>query len=203
MARKLLLIDCDGTIREPASGEKFIQHPLDQRIISGADKGIVHAHKQGWRIIAISNQGSVAAGHKLLEDAIAEAHYTLELFPQVLCTYICPDFEGKHCWMIGRGHDEIAVHLTPWGEEFIGTFRKPQPGMLSAAIKMSGFPDRKSEYFYIGDRPEDEEAAMRAGVNFLPTDIWLNRFRPGVYTVNATPKQIEFLEGIKLKGDTQ
>ncbi len=83
---KLLLLDLDGTCREPASGEKFIQHPLDQRVIFGADKGVAHAHKQGWTIIAISNQGGVAAGHKLLEDAIAESHYTL-----------CPDFEGKHC----------------------------------------------------------------------------------------------------------
>ena len=38
----------------------------------------------------------------------------------------------------------------------------------------------------IGDRPEDEEAAMRAGVNFMPTDIWLERFRTGVYKVGAS-----------------
>lgn len=201
--KKLLLVDCDGTLREPASGEKFIQHPLDQKIIEGADKGVVHAHKQGWTIIAISNQGGVAAGHKLLEDAIAESHYTLELFPQIQCAYICPDFEGRHCWMVGRGHDEIAVHLTPWGEEFIGSFRKPQPGMLNAAIKMSGAETLKKDYWYIGDRPEDEEGAMRAGVNFMPADIWLERFRPGIYTINATPKQIEFLEGIELKRDME
>lgn len=196
---KLLLLDCDGTLREPASGEKFIQHPLDQQVISGADKGVAHAHEQGWTIIAISNQGGVEAGYKTLEDAIAEAHYTLELFPQILCIYICPDFQGKHCWLIGRKHDEVPVHTTDWGKEFIGSFRKPQPGMLNAAIKMSGFPDSKSEYFYIGDRSEDEEAGMRAGVNFMPADIWLNRFRPGIYEINATPKQIEFLEGTKLK----
>lgn len=197
---KLLLLDCDGTLREPASGEKFIQHPLEQRIIAGADKGVVHAHKQGWTIIAISNQGGVQAQHKSLEDAIAEAHYTLELFPQILCIYICPDFEGRHCWLIGRKRlSEVPVHTTDWGKEFIGTFRKPQSGMLSAAIKMSGSPESKSEYFYIGDRPEDEEAAMRAGVQFMPSDMWLDRFRPGVYTLNATPKQMEFLEGIRLK----
>ena len=101
--------------------------------------------------------------------------------------------------MIGRGHDEIAVHITDWGKEFIGTFRKPQPGMLNAAIKMSGFKEQKSEYWIVGDRPEDEEAAMRASVQFMPADIWLNRFRPGVYEISATLEQIKFLEGVKLK----
>lgn len=200
---KILLVDCDGSIREPASGEKFIQHPLDQQIVFGADRALAHYHKQGWRIIAISNVGGVAAGHKALEDAIAESHYTLELFPQLLCIYICPDFEGRHAWLIGRKHNEVPIHTTDWGREFIGSFRKPQPGMINAAIKMSGSPDRKSEYWYAGSRPEDEEAAMRAGINFIWTEIWLNRFRPGIYEVNATPKQIEFLEGIELKGDTQ
>lgn len=201
MRMKLLLTDCDGTIREPASGEKFIQYPLDQRVIFGADRTLAYYHSKGWLIVGISNQSGVAAGHKVLDDAIAESHYTLELFPQILCIYICPDFEGKHCWLIGRNHDEVPVHLTPWGEDFIGTFRKPQPGMLNAAVKMSGFKERKSEYWFVGDRTEDEESAMRAGVNFMPADIWLNRFRPGIYEINANRKQIAFLEGIELKED--
>lgn len=46
-----------------------------------------------------------------------------------------------------------------------------------------------------------EICAMRAGVNFLSADIWLNRFRPGIYEIDASRKQIEFLEGIKLKED--
>ena len=49
------------------------------------------------------------------------------------------------------------------------------------------------------DRPEDEEAAMRDGVQFMPSDMWVDRFRPGVYEINATARQIEFLEGIRLK----
>ena len=169
-------------------------HPLDQKIIDGADKALSHYYSKGWTIIGISNQGGVAAGHKLLEDALTESHYTLELFPQILCIYICPDFEGKHCWLIGKKHDEVPIHLTSWGEEFIGSFRKPQPGMLNAAVKMSGTPEIKSEYWYVGDRPEDEEAALQAGLNFMPADIWLDKFRLGIYTINVTTKQIRFLE---------
>ena len=37
---KILFVDCDGTIREPSSGAKFIQNPHDQKIIKGADEAI-------------------------------------------------------------------------------------------------------------------------------------------------------------------
>ena len=208
---KLLMLDLDGTIRQCKSNpNEFINSPEDQEIILVAEKAIKHYHEKEWKIVGISNQGGCSAinpetgrPYKVLEDAIAESHYTLKLFPQILCIYICPDFEGKHCWLIGRKHDEVPVHTTEWGREFVGTFRKPQPGMLNAAIKMSGFKEQKSKYWFIGDRPEDEEGAMRAGVNFMPAEIWLNRFRPGVHEMNISRKQVEFLEGIELKEDRQ
>lgn len=34
---KLLMLDLDGTTRESLSGERFVQHPRDQRIIKGAE----------------------------------------------------------------------------------------------------------------------------------------------------------------------
>lgn len=71
MNKKLLLTDCDGTLRESASGEKFIHNPRDQQIINGADKAIAYYHFKGWLIIGISNQAGVNAGHKSLEDVIA------------------------------------------------------------------------------------------------------------------------------------
>lgn len=37
---KLLMVDLDGTIREPFSGEKFISCPTDQKIIDKADRAI-------------------------------------------------------------------------------------------------------------------------------------------------------------------
>jgi D-glycero-D-manno-heptose 1,7-bisphosphate phosphatase len=88
---KLLLLDCDGTIREPASGGKFIQHPSDQRIIKGADQALAHYHKNEWQIVGITNQGGVAAGHKTIEDAIEEQLITLELFPEIEGIFFCPD----------------------------------------------------------------------------------------------------------------
>lgn len=56
----------------------------------------------------------------------------------------------------------------------------------------------------IGDRPEDEQAADNAGINFCPADMWRDafgnpsgqRFRKGTFAHAATPEQIKFLEGI-------
>ncbi len=67
---KLLLLDCDGTIREPLSEAKFIQQPRDQRIVEGADKAIAHYSSREWTIIGITNQGGVAARHKSIEACL-------------------------------------------------------------------------------------------------------------------------------------
>ena len=61
---KLLLVDCDGTIRKPITRNQFIQHPRDQKIIAGARCAIAHFHNRGYTIIGITNQGGVAMGYK-------------------------------------------------------------------------------------------------------------------------------------------
>jgi D-glycero-D-manno-heptose 1,7-bisphosphate phosphatase len=63
----LLLIDMDGTLREPLSGQQYFQHPKDQRIIEGADIAI-RAYKDDWIIAGITNQGGVGAGHKSMQE---------------------------------------------------------------------------------------------------------------------------------------
>ena len=75
----LLLIDMDGTLREPLSGQQYFQHPKDQRIIEGAQIAI-RAYKDDWIIAGITNQGGVAAGHKSMQECITEQQYTLELY---------------------------------------------------------------------------------------------------------------------------
>lgn len=99
---KLLLVDLDGTCRETASGEQFISHPLDQRIIPGADKALTHYHAEGWTIVGITNQGGIAAGHKSLENAIAEQEYTLKLLPTIESILFCPDFGGNALYRVTR-----------------------------------------------------------------------------------------------------
>ncbi len=59
----LLLLDMDGTLREPKSGQPYFQDPKDQRHIEGASTAIL-AYKDGGIMVGITNQGGVAAGHK-------------------------------------------------------------------------------------------------------------------------------------------
>jgi D-glycero-D-manno-heptose 1,7-bisphosphate phosphatase len=59
----------DGTLREPLSGQKYFQHPKEQRIIVGAQIAI-GAYKDEWIIVCITNQGGVATGHKSMQECI-------------------------------------------------------------------------------------------------------------------------------------
>ena len=136
--RQLLLLDCDGTIREPIQG-KWIDTPRNQRAIPGTAEAITKASSAGWTIIGITNQGGVAAGHKSLNDAIKEQLYTLELFPQMEKIYFCPDFEGEICWCIHEEQVQIWRSLLPRpSRETYKKFRKPEPGMIELALDWLG-----------------------------------------------------------------
>lgn len=185
MAR-LLLVDLDGTIREPISGQKFIQHPRDQQIIAGADKAIAHFNSKGYICIGITNQGGVAAGHKSLDDCIQEQSYTLELFPQLHKIYFCPDFEGQQLGCVYRSHYNLLAHRG------FSSFRKPGAGMLEYARSTHS----SEECWYIGDRSEDQAAANAAGIDFLWANIWRDRFLPGIHEHAVSRLQLKFLEGI-------
>lgn len=168
---KLLLLDLDNTIREPKSGAKFINKPDDQKLIDGVEDAI--AHYKDWTIVGITNQGGVAAGHKSLEDAIAEQQYTLELLFQMVCILFCPDYEGKDCWVIQRDYREPFV-ISKLGENF----RKPGDGMLKYAKHWAwnycgGYAtDPIEDILMVGDRPEDEQAALAASIPFMWAEEW-------------------------------
>lgn len=156
----LLLIDCDGTIREPLSGGQFIQHAHDQRIIAGVDRALFFY--KDWTIIGITNQGGVASGKKTLDDCVAEQLYTLQLLPQLLKIYFCPDYEGKQLGCAYSNHWSLT---TPYG---YSSFRKPGKGMLEYCINTH----ISEKCLYVGDRPEDLQAAMAARIPFLAAELW-------------------------------
>ena len=163
---KALLLDLDGTIRQPTSG-KFIEYPNDQEPIKGAIKAIEIYHQEGWTMIGITNQGGVAAGHKSLKSAIEEQLKTLEIFPLLSYIYFCPDFEGNLCYGVSRENIDL-IHVIC--KEFLGQFRKPNCGMISASLK--SFDKDPIDILMVGDREEDKLAAKNAGINFLDAHIW-------------------------------
>jgi D-glycero-D-manno-heptose 1,7-bisphosphate phosphatase len=180
---KILFIDLDGTIREPASGDEFILHPNDQRLIQGAKEAIAHYALRKWVIIGVTNQGGVAAGHKSLEDAKLEQKITLELVPELQHIYFCPSYEGLECWKVSR-KNTLQIKQATTAE--MGSFRKPGAGMLNLALQFYQ-PD---ECWMIGDREEDRLAARAAGINFMWADVWRSRFVKGLNTLDLSCRHI-------------
>lgn len=168
----LLLVDLDGTIREPLSGQQYFQHPKDQQIIAGADVAI-RAYKDDWIVVGISNQGGVAAWYKSIQECIKEQQYTLELFPELREIYFCPDFEGRKCFRVTR-HNVHNYSKTKWS----GHYRKPGAGMLQLAMVRHQHISENTRY--VGDRPEDEAAARRAGVQFQWAADWIEQHQVAI-----------------------
>ncbi|MBD2364496.1 HAD-IIIA family hydrolase [Anabaena minutissima FACHB-250] len=186
---KLLFVDVDGTLTETISGETFKQHPKDIKIIEGADKAIAYFADKEYTILGVSNQGGVASNFKTIAATIEEMQFTLHLLPELQLIYFCPDFEGKVLWSVSRSG---AAEVDTFG---LSSCRKPNPGMIEYVAKNYAEVDLKLSWL-IGDRPEDEQAAANAGINFCPADMWRDRFRKGTFAHAATPEQIKFLEGI-------
>jgi D-glycero-D-manno-heptose 1,7-bisphosphate phosphatase len=183
---KIIFFDLDGTLRKTKSGATFINDPADQKPIEGTQKALSYYQSKGFICVGITNQGGVAAGHKNLVDAEREQEITLNLFPELLCVYYCPDFDGNHCWLKSRENPATPIHIS-WAKPFVGQFRKPGAGMIKAAILNhygNGMPD---DCWMIGDRPEDEACAAAAGIKFIWASVLHAKFAgPGM-------REIEFL----------
>ncbi len=97
---KLLLLDKDGTLISPKSGAKFVGDPWDQLPLPNVSDRLRKYATEDWKMAITSNQGGVGVGHKSLENCILEMKFCLELFPEIVEAYFCPDFEGSGCWRV-------------------------------------------------------------------------------------------------------
>ena len=189
---KLLLLDLDGTVREPRSIAKFIDNPWDQNLIDGVKQRLEEAAVGGWTIVGITNQGGAPHDHKSLADEIEEQKYTLSLATQIGQIFFCPD-NGFTCLVVLRDSvDKITDATSP--------FRKPSPGMIDYAL-MLFFGRRQlfagEEILMIGDSPEDDAAAFAAKVPFMWAKNWRENGLPqqlavsdqGLDPIAATPQQ--------------
>lgn len=181
---KLLLVDLDGTVREPILGDKFINNPLDQKLIDGVEDAL--SRYQDWVIVGVTNQGGVASGHKSIDSCFEEQIQTMKLLPQLNMILFCPD-AGKTCGRIVRHNETFFENLhtnKTMPIEGVRGYRKPSPGMIDYAFQYytSGAYSFAREKFgenvnitkslMVGDRPEDEAAALAANVPFMWAEEW-------------------------------
>lgn len=187
--KEILFLDCDGTIREPASGAKFITSFTDQKIIAGAARAI-DSYPQDWLITGITNQGGVAAGHKSLDDCIKEQQYTLSLLPRMHSIFFCPDYEGNSCYRVDQ-FGIIREYFRDYAVVDYSSFRKPGAGMLELGMDLM---DTDAHHcLMIGDRDEDKAAAEAANIPFgWAEDWWISVITPTYLIDPSNPSNQSF-----------
>lgn len=184
---KLCILDKDGTIVSPASGQTFVQSPEDQILLPGVAERIAAMRADDWLFVICSNQGGVYAGYKSMQDTIAEMRFACGL---IGCweSYFCPcdpKTDGDYCIEVSQRGDQNYWFSREWnGTKLVDDlvwdmsydmahsigFRKPSPGMLRIAIEKRA--RKPKDILMIGDRPEDKAAAEAAGTRFLDAEDW-------------------------------
>lgn len=179
---KLLILDKDGTLTRPKSGERFVQSPEDQELIPGVAEALARYRAAGWVMAIASNQGGVEAGFKTLESVAAEMRYGMDL-TGIDTALFCP-FMGwaESCWQVPstdtpliEWRDQVLIERPNHGAcsgptpRSMGC-RKPQGGMLRIAQTIYNELDN---VLMVGDRPEDQGAAEAAGVAFVWAHDWI------------------------------
>lgn len=180
-ATPVLYLDLDDTVRKGKDTlGYFVNEAKDVEVFPEIPAILAEYKRNGWRIVAISNQGGVALGILSVEDCMGAMLETQRqckgLFDKIsFCTHHpdAPDPEYAICWC-----------------------RKPRIGLILEAV--SALAARHNEYYpphlalFVGDRPEDEQCAANAGIRFMNAKEWREggwKFSPapiGYVTINET-----------------
>jgi D-glycero-D-manno-heptose 1,7-bisphosphate phosphatase len=159
----VLYLDLDGTVRQGKNDPlgRFVNGPEDVAVFPGAVKMMRRWKAAGGRIAGVSNQGGIALGI-VTYDAVTAAMVETDRQAGGLfdCITVC-------------SHHPAAA--TP--REARCWCRKPSPGLIieSAFNMMRDYPGE--DYpphlgLMVGDRPEDQECARLAGLDFQWAAEW-------------------------------
>lgn len=158
----VLYLDLDGTVRHGKDElGRFVNGPEDVIIFPEAVEMMRRWKNGGGRIIGISNQGGIALGHLTRDQCIAAMRRTFLLTDKLF---------DKLCWCSHHpqaNHPEMA---RCW-------CRKPSPGLviegaLSVAAQHPGELYPPYMALLVGDRPEDQECARIANIDFMWAKDW-------------------------------
>jgi len=162
-----LCLDFDGTIRYSKHG-RIINRPEDVALFEGVEEKIWSCKDKGFLVFGITNQGGVAYGFK------KEAAWQEELAQTVRLFNRDPFDHVAYSLLHPKGRVKPYNHRS--------LLRKPEIGMLAvceAVMFQKGIVVDWEESIFVGDRPEDEECATRAGVKFIHADIFFERKQSG------------------------
>jgi len=158
----VLYLDLDGTVRQGKDDAlgRFVNGPEDVVVFAEATEMMRRWKRAGGRIIGVSNQGGVALGlvpYAKVADAMRRTYTdTEQLFDMIAFCCHHPRAQNPamaRCWC-----------------------RKPLPGLIIDCAHKLG--ERIGEYYppymglMVGDRPEDQECARLAGLDFQWAAEW-------------------------------
>jgi D-glycero-D-manno-heptose 1,7-bisphosphate phosphatase len=144
MAYRHVILDRDGVLNYEAPDSGYVQRAEDFRWLPGAREGLALLHRAGIRISVATNQSGVGRGLMSLED-LQRVHAKMRTEADA------------------SGAALDAVLWCAHAPEAGCSCRKPEPGLILAAIERSGIP--AAETLLVGDDERDLEAAARAGVS--------------------------------------
>lgn len=158
----VLYLDIDGTVRQSKDDPlgRFVNGPEDVVVFPEAVEMMRRWRTGGGRIIGVSNQGGIALGIVKAEDVTAAM---TETYRQAGCLF------DRLAWCSHHPQATNPEMARCW-------CRKPAPGLLIEAAL--GLAAQHNEYYppylslMVGDRPEDEECARRAGLDFQHAAAW-------------------------------
>jgi D-glycero-D-manno-heptose 1,7-bisphosphate phosphatase len=142
-----IILDVDGTLTKDIDHDDVLPDML---------ANCKNALERGDTLVLASNQGGVMLGYRTLEATlarIAKIAQTVGAADYYICTW---HFVGYARLVTGH-HPEAHYSDEPG-------WRKPEPGMLQYIIQKYGLTPQTC--MYVGDRAQDKEAAVAAGIPF-------------------------------------
>jgi D-glycero-D-manno-heptose 1,7-bisphosphate phosphatase len=131
-----LFLDRDGVIIED---EGYLSDPKKVRLIPGAREALVVARAKGWHVALITNQSGIGRGMYGWNEFAAVQAAVMAALGDAAATIelvaACPHYPNH-----------------PW--------RKPEPGMILAALRALGADPAKS--WVVGDKAADLQAGRAA-----------------------------------------
>jgi D-glycero-D-manno-heptose 1,7-bisphosphate phosphatase len=131
-------------------------------VVTEINSTLVHCGDQGY---SIRHDSEVLAAWKTVDQAITEMRYAMNL-ASISAALFAPTIETEYGEAVCvHGHHESDYYAITSSEI---RYRKPHPGMI---LHLQSSIDA-SEVLFIGDRPEDQESAINAGVAFQWAADW-------------------------------
>ena len=179
----VLFCDLDGTVRKGFDElGRFVNKASDVELFPHMAERLHSYRQEGWRIVAVTNQGGIATGMCEYADAVAAVIETQmqsqQAFDKMLMCQHHPD-----------AHDP----------EMANCFcRKPKMGMLVLAVEALSemYPDELYPphlMLMVGDRDEDRKCAENAGIRFKLARDW--RQEPFTLKISGEVSQVVSGEG--------